>query len=84
MAITVLVRREGKTMTRSPLLTTPEAIAPGKAAVIQIRAQHVLHRITEVLVVPIAGDGHALQVLEQRVPVVPRQSRCCGAPRCRP
>jgi hypothetical protein len=40
----------------------------GKPAVVQVRADHVLHGVAEVVQVAVLGDGHRLQVLEHGPP----------------
>ena len=43
-----------------------------EAAEVEVRAQHVLHRIAEVFIVAVEVDGHGLQVVEQALAVIPR------------
>ena len=47
---------------------------PGEAAEVQVGTDDVLHREAQIGEIDVAGDGHRLQVLQQRRTLVPRRA----------
>ncbi len=76
------VRREGRTITSSPVLEDAADDRAGEAAVVAVlgglRADHVLDREAVVDQVAVGGDVDLLEVAEQRLPFEPGHVRSSG------